>query len=76
LDVIIVFLEQRSNHIILLVQFMKHWQLARRVEDSHALSFVEKEAMAPRTAGGLTGGMAYRYRIHRVPYEDDYYMWA
>jgi hypothetical protein len=59
LDATIVFLEQRGNRINLLVLFIKHQQLARQVGDSRALSIVEQEAMAPRTVGELTGGMAH-----------------
>jgi len=43
--------------------------LARQVGDSRALSFIEKEAMAPRSAGGLAGGMALSGHICRKNYE-------
>ena len=43
---------------------MKHQQLARQVGDSHTLSIVEKEAMAPRTVGGFTCETAHGDRIH------------
>ena len=58
-----------NNRINLLVWFTKHRQLARQVGDSRALLFVEKEAMAPRTAGELTGGMAHGGHIRRKNYE-------
>ena len=64
-----LFLEQRDNRINLLVRFMKHRQLVRQVGDSRALSFVEKEAMAPHTTGELDGGMAHRGHIRRKKYE-------
>ena len=41
----------------------------RQVGDSHALSSVEKEAMAPRSTGELTSGMAYGGHICRKNYE-------
>ena len=41
----------------------------RQVGDSRALSIVEKEAIAPRTAGGLAGGMALGGHIRRENYE-------
>ena len=62
-DATIVFLKQHDNHINLLVQFTKHRQLTRQVGDSRALLFVEKEAIAPRTIGGLAHGMARGGRI-------------
>ena len=69
LNATIVFLEQHGNHINSLVRFTKHRQLARLVGDSRALSFVEKEAMAPHTTGELDGGMAHRGHIRRKKYE-------
>ena len=47
---------------------MKHRQLVRQVGDSCTLSIIEKEAMAPRTAGGLAGGMARSGHVHRENY--------
>ena len=41
----------------------------RQVEGSRALSFVEKEAMAPCTVGGLTHGMAHGNHIRLESYE-------
>ena len=64
-----LFLEQRDNHINLLVRFTKQRQLARQVGDSRTLSFVEKEAMAPRTVGGLARGMAHSGHIRHENYE-------
>ena len=69
MDATIVFLEQRGNRISLLVQFTKHRQLARQLEDSCTLSFVEKEAMAPCTSSRLAGGMAPSGHIRRENYE-------
>jgi hypothetical protein len=69
LDVTIVFLEQHGNRISLLVWFTKHRQLAHQVGDNRTLSIIEKEAMAPRTTGGLEGGMARGGHIHRKNYE-------
>ena len=69
MDATIVFLEQRGNRINLLVRFTKHRQLARQVGDCRALSIVEQEAMAPRTVGGLAGGMAHGCHIRRENYE-------
>ena len=43
--------------------------MERQVGDSHTLSFVEKEAMAPRTTGGLVGGMAHGGHIRHENYE-------
>ena len=43
--------------------------MARQVGDSHALSFVEKEAMDPCIVDGLVGGMALGGHIHRKNYE-------
>ena len=43
--------------------------MTRHVGDSRALSIVEQEAMAPRTVGGLTGGMAHGGHIRRENYE-------
>jgi hypothetical protein len=63
LDATIVFLEQRGNRTNLLVRFTKHRQLARQVEDSHTLSIVEKEAMAPCTYIELALGSALGGRI-------------
>ena len=48
---------------------MKHQQLAGQVGDSRALSIVEKEAMAPRTNGGLARGMAHGSHIRHENYE-------
>ena len=64
-----MFLEQRGNHINLLVQFTKHQQSTCQVGDSRALSFVEKEAMAPHTTGELAGGMAHSGHIYSKNYE-------
>jgi hypothetical protein len=61
----VIFLKQRGNRINLLVLFTKYRQLGRQVGDSHALSVVEKEVMAPHTIGGLAGGMARSGHIHR-----------
>jgi hypothetical protein len=68
LDATIVFLEQRGNHINLLVQITTHRQLVHQVGDSRALSIVEQEAMAPRAVGGLTSGMAHGGHICRENY--------
>ena len=40
----------------------------RQVGDSRALSIVEKEAMAPRTIGGLARGMAHSGHIYHCWY--------
>jgi hypothetical protein len=64
LDATIVFLEQRDNHISLLVWFTKHRQLVCQVGDSRALSIIEKEAMAPYTHIGLPLGVAPGGRIY------------
>ena len=64
-----VFLELHGNRINLLVWFMKHRQLACQVGDSHALSIVEKEVMAPCTTGGLARGMAHDGHIRNENYE-------
>ena len=69
MDATIVILEQCDNRISLLVWFTKHQQLARQVGDSRALSFVEKEAMAHRTNGGLAHGMAHGGHIRHENYE-------
>ena len=69
LDGTIIFLEQRDNRINLLVWFIKHRQLVPQVGDSHALSFVEKEAIAPRTIGLLAHGMARGDHIRHENYE-------
>ena len=41
----------------------------RQVGDSRTLSIVEQEAMASRTMGGLTGGMAHGGHVYRESYE-------
>ena len=41
----------------------------RQVGGSHTLSFVEKEAMAPRTVDELTGGMVHDGHIRHKNYE-------
>jgi hypothetical protein len=43
--------------------------LARQVGDSRALSFIEKEAMAPHTIGVLAHGMAHDSYIRHENYE-------
>jgi hypothetical protein len=69
LDATIIFLEQRVNHINLLVQFTKQQQLARQLGDSRSLSIVEKVALAPRTVSGLAHGMAHGGHIRHKNYE-------
>jgi hypothetical protein len=42
---------------------------ACKVGDNHALSFIEKKVMAPRTNGGITHGTAHSSHIRHENYE-------